>query len=146
MPAYSVPYSQVSTPPTPAFPSRFTTPRPALPIVLSSGQLSWNCYAVIDSGADDCVFPLNFAARLGLNIASTNRIYSFGGVGSANQLAWFFEVTLSIPGTLLTFQASVGFTPSLDQAGFGLLGQNGFFDRFKVAFDLRAGLFYIEDY
>jgi len=41
-------------------------------------------------------------------------------------------------------QAFVGFSPALESAGIGLLGQNGFFDRFRVEFDLQKNHFFIE--
>ena len=33
------------------------------------------------------------------------------------------------------------FRSALDNAGLGLFGQNGFFDRFRVGFNLRKGIF-----
>jgi hypothetical protein len=69
--------------------------------------------------------------------------YQFSGAGSATQAAWFFRVTLHI-GTLISYQVPVGFTAALEGLGFGLLGQNGFFDRFKVEFDLRNKVFFLE--
>jgi len=35
----------------------------------------------------------------------------------------------------------IGFTTALENAGIGLLGQNGFFDRFRIGFNLRKGIF-----
>jgi hypothetical protein len=88
------------------------------------------------------VFPASFADKIGLTLQQ-GAFYQFGGAGSSNQPAWFFPIALSV-GTVITYQVSVGFTPALDGVGVGLLGQNGFFDRFRVDFDLRNGLFYIE--
>lgn len=110
--------------------------------MLANGGLTWPCYAIVDSGADDLVFPASFAAKIGLNLQQ-GAFYQFGGAGSSNQPAWFFPITLSI-GAVISYQVSVGFTPALEVAGVGLLGQNGFFDRFRVDFDLRNHVFYIE--
>jgi hypothetical protein len=98
--------------------------------------------AIIDSGADDIMFPASYAARMGLDL-QRGAYYQFGGAGSADQGAWFFEITLRIM-NVITYQVSVGFTPALEFVGCGLLGQNGFFDRFKVDFDLANGLFYLD--
>jgi len=89
------------------------------------------------------MFPASFAERIGLDYRHGG-YYEFGGAGAPNQPAGFFNLTLTI-GTVLTYQTRVGFTPALEAFGVGLLGQQGFFDRFKVEFDLRAGVFYIEE-
>ncbi len=101
------------------------------------------CYAVADSGADDTIFPASFAPRLGF-VLTTGRYYEFDGAGSNNQSAWFFDIQISI-GTVISYQASVGFTKALEAAGIGLLGQHSFFDRFKVEFDFRNLRFFIEE-
>lgn len=108
-----------------------------------NGGLWFPCYAIVDSGADDCVFPASFAPRIGLDYRQ-GAYYEFGGAGSQNQPAGFFDLALSI-GTAIQYQARIGFTPALDGTGMGLLGQHGFFDRFKVQFDLQNGVFYLED-
>ena len=101
------------------------------------------CYAVVDSGADDCLLPASFASQLGL-ILSEGKSYEFGGPGSWRQTARFFPMTVAIGG-FSPFRVSVGFASALDRTLIGILGQNGFFDHFAVGFDLRNGVFYIED-
>jgi hypothetical protein len=139
---YPVSYTHVEIAPCPAFPNRRTTARPILPVILQNGGQEWSCYALVDSGADDVIFPASFAARLGFTL-QRGAYYQFGGAGSANQPAWFFPLALNI-GTAISMQAFVGFSPALESAGIGLLGQNGFFDRFRVEFDLQKNHFVIE--
>ena len=143
MAKYTIPYTHSQVSPSDAFPKKQSTPRPIVPVILFHGGRTAPSYAIIDSGADDTLFPSSFADRLGF-VLTQGRYYEFGGAGSNNQPAWFFDVALSI-GTALNYKASVGFTPALESAGMGLLGQHGFFDRFTVAFDLRGGNFYIEE-
>jgi hypothetical protein len=65
----------------------------------------------------------------------------FGGAGGGGQqVAYFFDLQLVIPG-INRYRVPLGFTTALDRQGIGLLGQNGFFDRFQVAFDLRNRIF-----
>jgi hypothetical protein len=61
-------------------------------------------------------------------------------VGSSGQEAYFHKVDLEIIG-LAVQSLSVGFSTSLDGRGHGLLGQNGFFERFSVRFDHKKGTF-----
>ena len=72
----------------------------------------------------------------------SGRRYAFGGVGSSGQEAYFHKVDLEIVG-LAVQSLSVGFSTSLDGRGHGLLGQNGFFERFSVRFDHKKGTFTI---
>jgi hypothetical protein len=132
-------YSSASVNPTDAFPARRTTLRPYLALNLLNGSRLFSCYGLIDSGADDCIFPASFARQLGFELLSGRR-YPFGGVGSQGQEAYFFEIEMEIV-NIGRRMVSVGFTTSLDQRGHGLLGQNGFFDRFSVRFDHKKGTF-----
>jgi hypothetical protein len=111
---------------------------------LISKGLSRSCYALVDSGADDCVFPASYAARVGLDIAQGKK-YPFAGVGS-QQVAYFFDIEIALPGTPIKYAVPVGFTSALDRSpfGYGLLGQNGFFDRFKISFDRAHGVFTLD--
>lgn len=45
---------------------------------------------------------------------------------------------------VINFQVYAGFTTGLDQFGIGLLGQDGFFDKFKITFDYTHGLYSLE--
>lgn len=82
-----------------------------------------------------------FAQRLGLEFQSGRR-YAFGGVGSSGQEAYFLDVDLEVVGVGM-HALSLGFSTSLDRRGHGLLGQNGFFERFSVRFDHKKGTFTI---
>jgi hypothetical protein len=111
-------------------------------VTLLNGTRDFSCYAIVDSGADDCMFPGVFAAQIGLELTS-GRPYVFSGAGSRGQLAYFFEIEIEIAGAL-KYQLPIGFTQAMDAARVGLLGQNGFFDRFNVAFLLRQRKFVLE--
>ena len=114
-----------------------------LTVTLQSGNASWIARAIIDSGADDCVFPSSFAPNLGLNIASNTRTFVFGGAGSNNQIAYFFDLNVTFE-NVVSYKLPIGFSSALNSVGVGLLGQNGFFENFGVSFDLRNGIFSLE--
>ncbi len=63
------------------------------------------------------------------------------GVG-ANNVTHFCDVEVDLGVTQLPVFA--GFTTGLDHLGLGLLGQNGFFDSFKVTFDKPNGVYLLE--
>lgn len=111
-------------------------------MILSNEGREFHCYAIVDSGADDCLFPAVFAAQIGLRL-SKGRPYTFSGAGSHRQVAYFFEIGLEII-EVLNARLSIGFTEALNASRIGLLGQNGFFDRVDVTFRLRERTFIIE--
>jgi len=113
-----------------------------LGVTLFHGGRDFRCYAIVDSGADDCMFPSAFAAQIGLELKA-GRPYLFSGAGSRGQLAYFFDIELEIAG-VLQYPLPVGFTQAMDSSRVGLLGQNGFFDRINVCFSLRERKFILE--
>jgi hypothetical protein len=118
--------------------------RPLVSVRLDFGRFEYASYAYLDSGADQCVFPGTLLPKLGLDIKS-GRVSTFSGVGSTqlHQLS-FSGVGLTVD-PLERFTADVAFTSALNITGIGLLGQRGFFSRFRVDFDLPKGVFYIEE-
>jgi hypothetical protein len=88
------------------------------------------------------MFPSVFAGQIGLQLTA-GRPYLFSGAGSRRQLAYFFDIEIEIAG-VLRYQLPLGFTQAMDASRVGLLGQNGFFDRFDVCFRLRERNFILE--
>lgn len=79
---------------------------------------------------------------LGLN-PLTAPIELTAGVGSTNLPTHFASISLDLQG-VIELPLYAGFTTGLDQWGYGLLGQVGFFDRFNIAFRLMEKTCYIE--
>jgi hypothetical protein len=109
-------------------------------VALASASAIFPCFALVDSGADDCLFPASYAMKLGLKVLA-GRHYTFGGAGSTYlQDAYFFDLEMMIQ-NLGSYLTPIGFTTALEGHGMGVLGQNGFFDHFRVGFNLRKGIF-----
>lgn len=129
-------YSRIPVVPSLAFPDRRSTPRPLIALELLNGTNRLKCYGLIDSGADDCIFTASFAALLGLRIPNA-RSYRYGGAGSEDQEAYFFDLHVEII-AIGKLTLPIGFSPAMDKFGCGLLGQNGFFSQVAVSFNLPA--------
>jgi hypothetical protein len=134
---HTLAYSYFDIPSSEAFPQGRRAPRPVLKLTLinpdnNAHQLA--CYAIIDSGADHCVFPRSFMEPLGFDphACPTEMI---AGVGSKNVPTHYTNATLDLQG-IVQYQAYIGFTTGLEELGLGLLGQMGSFDRFRVHFRL----------
>ena len=109
--------------------------------VLANGFRS-DFVGVVDSGADDCIFPISFAHCLGIDPLA-DEFHQFRGA-SGNGSLFFREVTLEF--NFGSFRARVGFTAARAASDLVLLGQNGFFDYSRVTLDRRARVFTIEPY
>ena len=95
-----------------------------------------------DSGADACLFPMSLAILLKLDVLGLPKALT-GGVGSSANVTYYDTITLDL-GHGIEFSAYVGFTAGMDNLGFGLLGQEGFFDKYNVEFLHQQKRFTIE--
>ena len=134
MAVYPLAYTYIKIPPNQAFPDGRIAPRPIVKVMLVNGTAKLSCYAIIDSGADHCVFPRSFMQPLGVN-ALVAPVEMTTGMGSTNVPTHFVNIAIDIQG-VIRFPVYAGFTSGLDRMGLGLLGQIGFFDRFNVEFRL----------
>ena len=111
--------------------------KPIIPVKISVGKKSLRYAALIDSGADFCIFHAEIADALGIDIQSGTDI-EFAGIQEAGPAkAFLHTVTLTVDD--VEFQTSVGFSYHLAPYAYGMLGQKGFFDRFSVNFELSKG-------
>lgn len=107
--------------------------KPIIPIMIISGAKNTTYAALIDSGADFCIFDAEIGEYLGLDIKSGLK-ENFGGIQDRSGAeAYFHEVDLSLGGN--KFRTSVGFSYDIAKHGYGILGQIGFFEKFIVKFD-----------
>lgn len=107
--------------------------KPIISVKIGYGNKNIGYLALIDSGADFCIFDAEIGEYLGIDIKSGLR-ESFGGIqdrGGAE--AFFHEVTLGVGGN--DYKTTVGFSYDIAKQGFGVLGQRGFFSNFSVKFD-----------
>ncbi len=117
--------------------------RPQLFLTISAGNDSSERFqAIVDSGADACLFPLSLAIALKLDLFKMAKAMT-GGVGTQSNITYYDTVRLDL-GHGIAFTALVGFTEGLNSAGIGLLGQSGFFENFNVEFLHRQKVFTIE--
>jgi hypothetical protein len=108
--------------------------RPLLGIMLEDdGRFSTEMFALLDSGADYCLFPYQFLEELGIEKVGLGVDFSLGM--AEGHPIYFATVTLHIMGMEVSGEIEAGFTEYLDGKGMALLGHNGFFDRYRVMFD-----------
>lgn len=108
--------------------------KPIIPIKISVGEIEIKYAALIDSGADFCIFDAEIGEYLGLDIKSGKK-EEFGGIQERGGATVFLHnVILNVGGT--EYKTMVGFSYDIAKHGFGILGQKGFFNIFITKFDL----------
>lgn len=107
--------------------------RPIIPIVLKSKTKLILYSALIDSGADYCIFSLDIADALSIKLNANDEAI-FMGAGKEKIKGFWSKIRINISGT--TYEAKVIFA-EISDFGHGILGQNGFFDHFKITFDVK---------
>lgn len=115
------------------FPYREITPRikrPIIRIILKSKDAFAIYPALIDSGADYCIFSIELAQ--GLNIKLSKSKVSFKGIGKDKVKGFWGEVEIRIGE--ISYKTKAIFA-EIGEFGHGILGQKGFFDFFVVKFD-----------
>ena len=101
------PYRKEGSQPSPAHPGRFNVYRPRVRIRLKYQTRVVDLFALVDSGADDCLFPLEVATYLNLPLSSS-RTNRYHGIGPGAITAAFETVTLEVGGW--SFPLYAGFT------------------------------------
>ena len=111
--------------------------RPIIPVVLKHKQKAVNIYAIVDSGADVCIFPAEIAEFLDIDLQSGTKEEVAGIVAGQKRPYYLHEIMLSVGGWENKIIA--GFMPEISRLGYSVLGQNGFFTNFIVKFDYSKG-------
>jgi hypothetical protein len=125
--------------------SRF---RPYLTIVLRNGFATTpQLIALVDSGADYSIFPAALAEYLKLDLTGAP-IWRFNGTTGQIQEARLAELSLAVlaKDESIAFEISTvcAFCETFNFGGGVLLGQDGFFSRFKTTFCQAENYFEIE--
>lgn len=120
-----------------ADPKRKWISRPLIPIQIQGPKGKWEGYALIDSGADRSLFHFEIGKIIGLDI-SNGEIEYFGGIGGARIPAYLHLIKIQILGLSETISITAGFTDSPGVAA--ILGQEGFFDAYRVKFERNRGI------
>jgi hypothetical protein len=114
--------------------------RPIIPIVVRNpaNQQSVRYLALIDSGADVCLFAAEIGELIGLDFAAGTEHVVSGVVAGQLRSYYLHDVEIEVGGWRKP--AAVGFMYDLALSGHGLLGQTGFFDLFSfVKFERPKG-------
>lgn len=114
--------------------------RPIIPVILKSSTNVVLYSALIDSGSDYCIFGLDVASGLDIKLRSKNKI-KFIGVGKEEIEGFWSEIEIRTDNK--AYQAKIIFA-DISDVGYGILGQQGFFDHFDVKLSYSKQIIEIE--
>ena len=119
--------------------------RPVIPILIRNprNHESIDYEALVDSGADRCVFPSEIGEMIGLDIEAGEKQYVTGVVAGERRPLYMHPVEITSGGYWASriLHLMAGFMPDLSDCGHGLLGHHGFFDNISfVKFRGQKGI------
>ena len=106
--------------------------RPLILVTISLKQKLILTEALIDSGSDYCVFPVEAAYALNVPLEKAKKS-KLTGVLEGKIGLYLYPIKLTIEDTSVNIVA--GFADEMSRYDPCTLGQKGFFDNFKVCFD-----------
>ena len=121
-----------------ASPQRPWSSRPLLPVRLYGPSGSIPVHALVDSGADRALFHESLGQEIGLDVRA-GAVEDFVGIEGKRVPVYLHPIRCSVDGIPGEIALVAGFTPS--EGVFALLGQEGFFDEFRILFERSRGMF-----
>jgi hypothetical protein len=114
---------------------------PVLPVVLvgPAGE-SPPLMALVDSGADSSLFPIQIAPLIGIDVTRCEQATGMTAGGPSSRYIWDDGLQAIILGREVRLRGVFGACPVI------LLGRGDFFDTFRVAFDQREKTFSLDPY
>lgn len=109
--------------------------KPIIPLYLFSQKSFVRVEALIDSGADFTVFHSELAEVLGIQWQK-GISHKFRGITGSSGIVYFHSIKIKVGSWLVPLEC--GFSKNLGEDNYGILGQEGFFENFKVVFDLKT--------
>jgi len=123
-----------------AFPGKNSVLRPVIPVTLihpNHPEKRVTLHCAIDSGSDHCLFPTSIATVLGLYRVESGPTWVWAGAEDTTLVAYLHSIILEIEGH--QWECSALFSHGVNHAPYGILGLEGFFDRFNIQIDYKSG-------
>jgi len=106
--------------------------RPMIQVALFGPRGNLTIWALIDSGADKCLFNSALGKEIGLDLEKGEK-ENFNGIEGEQIVAHMHRIQLQVIGIDEKIEVVAGFTDA--KGVFAILGQEGFFDAFRIKFE-----------
>mgnify|MGYP001618300370 CR=1 FL=1 len=110
--------------------------RPIIPISIKHKGKVIKYLALIDSGADSNIFHIDIARLLEIDLRVLNKI-QFAGI-KKDRLCNGYITVLELGIDDEFYDCPIMFSSDISNSGYGVLGQRGFFDHFKLSLDYKT--------
>lgn len=118
--------------------------RPIIPITLKFNKIELNYLALLDSGADFNIFHADIAKLLKIDLTKLKNPVKFSGIKQgAEGKGYFLSIDVGIKNNFKN--TTVVFSSDISENGYGILGQQGFFNNYKVSFNYASRVIQVED-
>lgn len=128
------PYRELELQPSPASKKKRKVLRPIIPVILVYNERMVGYEALIDSGADYNILDAGIADVLGIRVTSGHK-RQIAGIGGHKIKGYEHDLFLKVAGK--QYRTKVVFSKEIPPHSFGVLGNQGFFNHFRVNFDYR---------
>lgn len=108
--------------------------RPIIPVTLRFNKIELKYLALIDSGADFNIFHADIAKILKIDLSKLKGSVSFSGINGKG-IGNFCAIDIGIDSNFIN--TPVVFSNDISNNGYGILGQQGFFNNYKIEFDYK---------
>lgn len=108
--------------------------RPIIPIEIIHGSEVIRYEVLVDSGADCNIVPAEIGELIGIDLNKGKKDI-VGGITGGGLPYFIHTVTIRVGG--YAYIVPMGFMPDMPSMGYGVVGQRGFFEFFKITFDLQ---------
>lgn len=115
---------------------------PFLRVKLAYGLRQTDVVALIDTGAADCLFDIDVADDLGIDLKDTNVEKDYFGIDGESVTGYVHRIKLQVQGYSEWIEIDAGFFEH--ELPYPLLGQSGFFDNYEVRFMRYRGRFEVK--
>ena len=116
--------------------------RPVISVTLRCNKIEFKYLALLDSGADFNIFHGDIAKILKIDLSKLKNPMKFGGIKEgAHGLGYFTAIDVGIENEFKN--TPVVFSNDISQNGYGILGQQGFFNNYKISFDYTKKKYFI---
>ena len=105
--------------------------RPIVDVELFGPKKSIATIALVDSGADYCLFNIEYAKAIGIDIDTCDKDITVGIEGGSKDI-FMIDLEMQVK-DLDKVKVPVGFIDS--KSVIGLIGQSGFFDLHRIKFE-----------
>ena len=110
--------------------------RPIIPVTLRFGKIEFNYLALLDSGADFNIFHADIAKILKIDLSKLKNPVNFSGINGRG-VGYFTSLDVGIDNEFVN-NTPVVFSKDISENGYGILGQQGFFNNFKIEFNYKT--------